>query len=83
MIGNIRSEMMQRTRSFRRHHLERLKKKRSKYHGGWAGSSDRTLGLILTTPKPCSCYMCGNPRKHFGERTRQEMLSDQLFWIDE
>ncbi len=21
----------------------------------------------------CSCYMCGNPRKWFGERTRKEI----------
>jgi len=24
----------------------------------------------------CSCWMCGNPRKHFGERTRAEVLAD-------
>jgi hypothetical protein len=24
----------------------------------------------------CSCPMCGNPRKWFGERTRQERLHD-------
>lgn len=63
---------MVRGRAFRRHQRERLKKKRSHYYGGWAGSSPRTLGLILTTPTPCSCPMCGNPRKHFGEITRQE-----------
>jgi len=21
---------------------------------------------------PCSCYMCGNPRKHFGDKTMAE-----------
>ena len=29
---------------------------------------------ILNNRKPCSCYMCGNPRKHFGELTRQELM---------
>lgn len=23
--------------------------------------------------KLCSCEMCGNPRRHFGDRTRQEL----------
>jgi len=25
------------------------------------------------TGKPCSCSMCGNPRKHFNQKTRQEI----------
>lgn len=25
---------------------------------------------------PCSCAMCGNPRRYLGERTRQEAMSD-------
>lgn len=24
----------------------------------------------------CSCYMCGNPRKYFKEKTRQEEIFD-------
>ena len=24
----------------------------------------------------CSCWMCGNPRKYFNERTRQETVDD-------
>jgi hypothetical protein len=24
----------------------------------------------------CSCWMCGNPRKYFGELTRQEKLAE-------
>jgi len=26
----------------------------------------------VNTPKPCSCEMCGNPRKHHNEITNQE-----------
>ena len=26
--------------------------------------------------KTCSCPMCGNPRRHFGERTLQERRAD-------
>ena len=24
----------------------------------------------------CSCWMCGNPRKYFGEVTRQEKMAE-------
>lgn len=27
------------------------------------------------TPHPCSGYCCGNPRKWFGEATRQEVIA--------
>ena len=23
----------------------------------------------------CSCWMCGNPRRYFGHRTRQEIMA--------
>ena len=32
------------------------------------------LGRMIKTPKPCSCYMCGNPRKFEGKITRKEAL---------
>jgi hypothetical protein len=43
----------------------------------WWGSpvlppSERAVGLHATTPKLCSCYGCGNPRKWFRELTLQE-----------
>ena len=34
---------------------------------------------LRKTPKRCSCPMCGNPRKHFGQKTLQEMRSDINF----
>lgn len=27
---------------------------------------------------PCSCYGCGNPRKHFNEKTRQEIKQGDI-----
>ncbi|MFK4442869.1 hypothetical protein ABH944_002978 [Caballeronia udeis] len=24
----------------------------------------RELGAVIDTPTPCSCWMCGNPRRH-------------------
>ena len=50
--------------SSRIHEVNRLKAKRSKY---------ASVGLSMSdTPKLCSCWMCGNPRKWFNEKTIQE-----------
>lgn len=58
-------------RSVRRHHAGRLKKSRRHYWGGISGDPGRA-GVVVNTPTPCSCYMCGNPRKYFNEKTVQE-----------
>lgn len=64
-------------RAIRRAHVDRLKKARSGYYGynrvmfrneetgevGTASMDDRQLGKVVHTPKCCSCYRCGNPRK--------------------
>lgn len=52
-------------RAERRQHRERLKNRRAGY------ASART-GRNVDTPKPCSCWMCGNPRRHLGEPSLQE-----------
>jgi hypothetical protein len=53
-------------RSVRRHHKERLKKKRQFY---WLGHEwpmdDRQLGLVVSTPAICNCWQCKNPRHVF------------------
>lgn len=61
-------------RAVRRHHRARLKKARSKYWGTvWEHpeltDKDRAkyLGKLVTTPSPCSCWMCNRPRKRFGD----------------
>lgn len=56
-------------RAIRRHHYNRLKRGRARYHGGYA---PQYAGFYANTPKPCSCYACGNPRRHFGQKTVQE-----------
>lgn len=37
--------------------------------------SDETRGAIANTPTPCSCWGCGNPRRHFGAKTKAEAES--------
>lgn len=64
-------------RAIRRHHIERLKKKRKNYWWGdlHGGLNEKQLGMVVSTPRHCSCWMCGNPRKYFGHKTRQEIMA--------
>lgn len=62
------------SRSVRRHHHDRIKHNR-RFH--WGRHRDLSLepeiwARAIDTPTPCSCYMCGNPRKHFEQKTMQE-----------
>ena len=52
--------------SLRRHHLRRLKKKRSLYWGTQTVGDSRLIGKCSKTPCICSCWMCGNQRKYHG-----------------
>jgi len=60
------------TRALRRHHAERRKRWVQRELGDhlcWAGDDrerSKLLGRLAETPKPCSCWMCGNPRR-YGE----------------
>ena len=67
----------------RRHHIERLKARRqSMLRSEWDRLGDELaddpafIGSIVTTHTRCSCPMCGNPRKWFGEPTRRERLAE-------
>ena len=60
---------MNRTRAWRLHQKERIKRKRRNY---WDGR----IGKYWETPAACSGPCCGNPRKWFGQRTVQERRAD-------
>ena len=67
--------------SERRHQEERLKKARRFYWGcdrDLAKEPDQ-LGQAVDTPTRCSCWMCGNPRRYFKERSLQERSAEGLF----
>lgn len=67
--------------ALRRHHTHRLRITR-RFHFGMDLSVDHPLLLrkAIDTPTPCSCWMCGNPRKHSKDKlTRQEKLADYLW----
>lgn len=61
-----------RTRAFRRQQLQRIRNKVASYYGGYARHDPRQLGRLATTRTPCSCWMCGNARRHRGELSLQE-----------
>ncbi len=61
-------------RALRRYHYQRLKNKRIRQNYWGHDKNVAQLGISVDTPKPCSCWMCGNPRKYFGEKSRQERM---------
>lgn len=67
----------QMSRALRRHHTTRLKHARRHYWGEVLRLDARRLGMAIATPAACSCTMCGNPRKYFGERSLQERRFSQ------
>jgi len=65
-------------RAIRRHHRQRLLKKRADYWGGWPRKFPGRMRLLVNTPTPCSCPMCSNnwERRYCGEVTRQERIAE-------
>ncbi len=91
------------SRAQRRHDIARLKKKRHGHWGygkqGWRRHSHNEFvkmspsvaGMVVNTPTPCSCYMCGNPRRNswaespltMQERKAESSYADGLDEYDE
>jgi hypothetical protein len=63
-------------RAVRRHHDQRKKvwvrKTLTHYFTGMTILPAGRVGRYARTPKVCSCFMCGNPRRFRGEPTLQE-----------
>ncbi|MEY8688850.1 MAG: hypothetical protein AB9M53_03080 [Leptothrix sp. (in: b-proteobacteria)] len=74
-------------RSVRRHHISRLKQRwRARQCGKTAAHEPqdlpRRIGLRVNTAAPCSCALCGNPRRYFSELTVQERRASLADRID-
>lgn len=65
------------SRGLNRHHADRIKHNRLHYWGDEDGLDRRRLGIVSKTPHPCTCYICGNPRKYHKELTMQEKKASQ------
>lgn len=61
------------SRAIRRHHAARIKRARKFYFGRDNSGDPVGYGMLLHTATPCSCWMCGNPRR-FGGVTLGEIL---------
>ena len=68
-------------RTMRRHHTQRVKAKAKRIiKEAWRtkdGSLDEWVNKNADHLKSCSCYMCGNPRRHFNLETIQEQRAKQ------
>jgi hypothetical protein len=63
-----------RGRAIRRHHQQVAKARARRLLVLWELPADaRRVGIHGSTRVICSCWMCGNPRKHLGEQTWQEL----------
>ena len=76
--------MGKKSRAERRHHHNRMLDRVKTFHWlkkkFWHGSEEeRELHMkkIAETRHPCSCHMCGNPRRMFKKKTVQEKRFDQ------
>ena len=74
-----------RTRAERRKHKQRMKKKAEKIvrTEGWTDEEyiAHRAARIAENRTACSCHMCGNPRRIWGEKTIQEKkyeLEDEM-----
>jgi len=66
------------TRAIRRHHEERIKNRVEKYYGGVFQKDAREIGKMAHARTPCSCFMCGNPRKWFKQMTLRERRAPEI-----
>lgn len=70
---------MGKSRADRRHHHQRMIDRvkaffwmKPKYYHGTEEARQKHILKMAETRHPCSCHMCGNPRKHWKDKTVQE-----------
>jgi len=76
----------------RRHHYRRIKKKRKWYWGGPVGTEvgvryrhteKGRLGMLASTPHPCSCIGCSNLRRICGPPRQERRAPTMYEWWDD
>lgn len=60
---------MENSRAYNRAQRERFIKKVN----SWSHNSKENNLRLINNRAKCSCHMCGNPRKHFKQKTLQEI----------
>lgn len=65
---------MGRGRALNRHNKERMKNNRkSDMHV----HEETVINMHVNTPAKCSCVMCGNPRKFFGNSEQSKTMQER------
>jgi len=72
-----------RTRDWRRAQRFRIREKAKRILRTWGSplypyTVEEQVGYMADNMQKCSCYMCGNPRKQFGEKTIQERKQEDF-----
>ena len=65
------------SRAIRRHHEQRNKRRVRDYYCGVFRQDEKHIGKLSHTRTPCSCFMCGNPRKFERQVTMRERRVSQ------
>jgi len=65
-----------RKRALRRHQRDRIRRYIERVLTPVGFVPRELVCKHINTRVPCSCWMCGNPRRYFHERTRQERLAE-------
>jgi len=70
--------------AYRRAQAEKRKRRARRIISRWfyghdLADDERFVGIMATTPCRCSCPFCGNERRHFGKRTREEVAANIVF----
>lgn len=64
--------------AYRRHHRQRMLERAKRKLRDWGDDPvwiEQSALRWADNLAKCSCYMCGNPRRHFNELTFQEQRS--------
>jgi hypothetical protein len=65
-------------RAERRHHSKRMKEKARRFARQDGYRDPENMARLHNHLASCSCYACGNPRKHWNEPTIQERRQDAV-----
>lgn len=69
-------------RALRRHHSERRKRAVTRHARTFGLRADAvSVGIHARTRVPCSCWCCGNPRRHYAEPTMQERAAAEPLYL--
>lgn len=64
------------------HHRQRFSKNRRFHFGRDLATNPEELAKAINTLTPCSCWMCGNQRKHHGLTLQEQKMLIKFTEID-